>query len=127
MNTRKLHQTVINFALKSEFICPILITSSNLVLEIISVKPLLKNQINFGTVQPIFFVRELGFVEGQDLRVQFDKNLINIQSDHAVNYRLRFTPYRKVDFQIRINIFEILLPETVIVATLSNELFLGSL
>lgn len=127
MNARKLHQSTINFAIKSEFICPLLFTSSELIIEIIPSKPLLRNQVYFGSVQPIHFIRGFGFVEGENLRIKFDKNLINLDSKNAVNYRLRFAPYKKIDFQVKINIFEILLPETAILVNLNNELFLGSL
>lgn len=127
MNTKLLHRSTINFALKREVILPMQITAQNLVIEINSLSRLRSNSVFFGNVQPLFFIREVGFVDGQTQRLSLTKNLIKIDSSQAINYRLKLIPFRQINTQCQIIIHEILLPEGVLVATLTDNLFIGSI
>ncbi|NUN66321.1 hypothetical protein HCU40_16575 [Pseudanabaena biceps] len=127
MNTRLLHRSTINFALKSEVILSTQMTAQNLVVEINSLSRLKSNSAFFGNLQPLLFIREVGFVDGQNLQLKLTKNLIKIDSSQAVNYRLKLIPYRQINTQCQVVIHEILLPEGVVVANLNSNLFIGNI
>ncbi len=127
MNTRLLHRSTINFALKREVILPMQLNAQNLVIEINSLSKLRGNSVFFGNVQPIFFIREVGFVDGQNQQVRLTKNLLKIDGSQAVNYRLKLIPYRQINTQCIVIIHEILLPEGVLVTALNENLFIGSI
>jgi hypothetical protein len=127
MNTKLLYRSTINFALKREVILPMQMTAQNLVIEINSLSRLSSNSVFFGNVQPLFFIREVGFVDGQNQQLKLTKNLIKIDSSQAVNYRLRLVPYKQINTQCQVVIHEILLPEGVLVANLNDTLFIGNI
>lgn len=129
MNTKLIASQTINFALKSEFIFGNQLTDSKLIIEVnFLFSNLTRKNNNFGRVQPIFFVRENGFVNGQSFNLQYGKNFVDIDPSFAINYRLQFTPYRQARSNTKISIYRKLLPENINVISLNDSnLFIGNL
>lgn len=128
MTTKLIASQSINFALKSEYRFSNQLTDSKLIIEVnFLLSNLSQNNRNFGRVQPIFFVRENGFVLGQTINLAYGKNFIDIDASFAINYRLQFTPYRNSRSQIKISIYRKLLPENTQVLKLSDNLFIGNI
>lgn len=129
MTTKLIATQSINFALKSEYVFSNQLKDSKLIIEVNSLPSnIAQNNRNFGRVQPIFFVRENGFVSGQTINLAYGKNFIDIDSSFAISYRLQFAPYRNSRNQTKISIYRKLLPENTQVISLGNSnLFIGNI
>lgn len=129
MTTKLIATQTINFAVKSEYVFSNQLTDSKLIIEVdFLLASLNRNNPNFGRVQPIFFVRENGFVAGQTINLSYGKNFIDIDASFAINYRLQFSPYRANRSQTKISIYRKLLPENAQVISLNDSnLFIGNL
>ena len=113
-----------NFAIKREFAIPIQFTQPKLLIELSVARV---PQSFFGTLQPILFIPELGFTNAARQSVKFDKNMIEIDMQFAVNYRLILAPYSKVKTLVNISIFEPLYAQNTQVLSIGDNLFIGNL
>jgi hypothetical protein len=129
MTTKLIVTQTINFAVKSDFTFSNQLSDSKLIIEVnFLLSNLARNNQNFGRVQPIFFVRENGFVLGQPINLAYGKNFIDIDSSFAINYRLQFAPYKANRNQTKISIYRKLLPENINVISLNDSnLFIGNI
>ena len=129
MTTKLIAAMNVNFALKEEYTFSNQLIDQKLIIEVnFLLANLSRDNVNFGRVQPLFFVRENGLVLGQSLNLQYGKNFIDIDVSFCLNYRLSFTPYRQAKNNTKISIFRKLLPENIQVISLNDtNLFLGTI
>ena len=77
----RLYRQSINFGIRNEFILPLQFEGddSALIVEVAAVGSNPKKN-SFGTVTPLLFIPESGFVEGQSLRLKFGSNQVRIDT-----------------------------------------------
>lgn len=123
-SNRLLYRGSCNFAIKREFAIPIQFTQPKLLIGLSAVRV---PQATFGTLQPILFIPELGFASAAKQSLKFDKNMIEIDMQLAVNYRLVLAPYTKVKTNVNIAIYEPLYAQNTQVLSIGDNLFIGNL
>lgn len=102
----RLYRQSINFGIRDEFILPLQFEGedSALIVEVAAVGSNPKKN-SFGTVTPLLFIPESGFVEGQSLRLKFGSNQVRIDTAFATSFRLRINPYAQSKINSQITIF----------------------